>query len=238
MLPAGRPLRLDRMARLFPGFTLVELLTVIAIVGLVAGLAVVATGKARAAALAAKDLANLRQTASLVLITAGMHGKIPGKPGVTDNWIRVVDEYIPNTYAKNGVDPNPQDPNHVYLCPSLFALRPAFARVNVRHQWAMNQTVAERPLTVIERPAKVVLLTTALWGGPNGGWGRLEFEPSERANPDFPYPSRRLSLTDPTGTGPPDRTTLMAFVDGHVERISFRDTNYFPVNAAKPAWTP
>ena len=56
------------------GFTLVELLTTIAMVGLVSGLAIIAISKAKASAFAAKDLSNLRQTASLI------HWASPGTP--------------------------------------------------------------------------------------------------------------------------------------------------------------
>ncbi|NBR72390.1 MAG: hypothetical protein EBT75_09935, partial [Proteobacteria bacterium] len=192
-------------------------------------------------ALAAKDLANLRQTATLVLTAAAEFGKIPGATldDGANNWVKVVREYLPGSYPPDGEFPPVKllDPNHPYLCPSLSALRPDLPMIRIGHQWAMNWSVNMAPLPAIARPSKTVMLTTACFSAA-AGWGALQFFPSERRNPDFPYPSRRLSLTDPTGMGPPDRATLMAFVDGHVERVSFRDTNYFPVNAAKPAWTP
>ena len=221
------------------GFTLAELLMVMAAIGLVAGLAVVAIGKGRAAALAAKDLSNLRQTASLILLAAGEHGKIPGKPTPQVNWVLVVREYLPESFPADGQFPpaKPMDPNHPYLCPSLFNLRPSVNRAVVAHQWAMNTAVSEKPLAAIPELSQTVMLTTAAWI-PGGGWGRLEFDPSEGMEPDFPYPSRALGQANGNESGASDRQTLIAFVDGHIEKIHRQNETYFPVSAEKKAWVP
>ena len=212
---------------------------VLAAIGLVAGLAVVAIGKGRAAALAAKDLSNLRQTSSLILLVAGEHGKIPGKPTPQMNWVLLVREYLPESFPADGHFPpgKPMDPNHPYLCPSLFTLRPSFNRAIVAHQWAMNTGVAEKSLATISHPAQTVMLTTAIWI-PGAGWGRLEFDPSEGMEPDFPYPARRLSTADGNEADSPHRQTLIAFVDGHVEKVHRQDETYFPVSTEKKAWVP
>ena len=221
------------------GFTLAELLLVMAAIGLLAGLAVVAIGKCKAAALAAKDLSNLRQTSSLILLAAGEHGKIPGKPTPQMNWVLLVREYLPGSFPADGHFPprKPMDPNHPYLCPSLFTLRPSFNRAIVAHQWAMNTAVAEKSLAAIPHPAQTVMLTTATWL-PGGGWGRLEFDPAEGMEPDFPYPARRLSTADGNEADSPHRQTLIAFVDGHAEKVHRQDDAYFPVSTEKKAWVP
>lgn len=221
------------------GFTLVELLTTIAIVSLVSGLAIIAISKAKASAFAAKDLSNLRQTTSLILLAAGEHGKIPGKPTPQVNWVLVVREYLPESFPADGQFPpaKPMDPNHPYLCPSLFNLRPSVNRAVVAHQWAMNTAVSEKPLAAIPELSQTVMLTTAAWI-PGGGWGRLEFDPSEGMEPDFPYPSRALGQANGNESGASDRQTLIAFADGHIEKIHRQNETYFPVSAEKKAWVP
>lgn len=235
------PAQLDTFSssRFLSAFTLVELLVVIAILGLLAGLTTTAVGKARSSSLAAKDMSNLKQTTSLILLTTQEFGKIIGDSrGGGWNWILDVDEVFPGTLKGNQDWTFSQNPNHIYLCPTLVAMRPYLTAQQVRHQWAINSELINKPLAAVPRPSKTVLLTTARWRGLQDGWGQLEFIPAERENPDLPYPARRLSPTDPSTAKATIPKTLMAFVDGHIEIISQKDTNYFPPNKGKPAWTP
>jgi len=240
------PAQLDTFSssRFLPAFTLVELLVVIAILGLLAGLTTTAVGRARSSSLAAKDMANLKQTTSLVLLATQERGIIIGSKGEAGglNWVLDVDDVFPGTLnGEVGGIKNwsfSQNPNHIYLCPTLLAMRPYLTLQQVRHQWAINSELIQKPLAAVPRPSKTVLLTTAVWRGLQYGWGQLEFIPAERLNPDLPYPARRLSTTDPSTAKTTTPKTLMAFVDGHIEIISQKDPTYFPVNTGKPAWTP
>ena len=60
-----------RPASSIGGFTLVELLTVIAIVGVLAAVIIPVVGKVRASARASADLANMRQLGKSMLLYAG-----------------------------------------------------------------------------------------------------------------------------------------------------------------------
>ena len=93
------------------GFTLVELLVVISIIGLLAGLAIPAIGAARKSGYKAKDLSNVRQIAGSILnYTAELGGNLPGPVNrgckmpskVSDNEIN---QWISTLLITNGFAP-------------------------------------------------------------------------------------------------------------------------------------
>jgi len=93
------------------GFTLVELLVVISIIGLLAGLAIPAIGSARKSGYKAKDISNVRQITGAILNYATELGgtlpgpvnrgcKYPSKDPSNTNWISVL--LITNGFAPAG----------------------------------------------------------------------------------------------------------------------------------------
>ncbi|NDI17239.1 MAG: type II secretion system protein [Verrucomicrobia bacterium] len=93
------------------GFTLVELLVVISIIGLLAGLAIPAIGSARKSGYKAKDISNVRQITGAILNYATELGgtlpgpanrgcKYPSKDPTNTNWISVL--LITNGFAPAG----------------------------------------------------------------------------------------------------------------------------------------
>ena len=74
------PTRIHRPRPASSGFTLVELLTVLAIVGILAAIIIPTVGKVRNQARLAQSTANLHQTANAILLYAGDHrNELPGR---------------------------------------------------------------------------------------------------------------------------------------------------------------
>jgi prepilin-type N-terminal cleavage/methylation domain-containing protein/prepilin-type processing-associated H-X9-DG protein len=208
-------------------FTLIELLTVIAIIGILAAIIIPTVGRVRQSAKSAQCLSNLRQMGmGFTLFAADNKGRLPrvglnprpNKPEVVDAlWYSAISPYIQKSQIVS---------NHpVYRCPSEETQVPA-DRVNSVIQYSVSRA--------LEKSGSAVLA--------NGVGARPE---------EIPSPTRTFMLVDvkvnDQGTtsnasmiysqiqtsinGTPEASATVAyrhnlglnclFVDGHTARLSF-----------------
>ncbi len=154
------------------GFTLVELLTVIAVIGVLVAILIPVVGRARSAARDASCVSNLRQLAQASLLFASENkGVLPPPqprpedwPGMTffnqtnPRWYDLVIPYIPNTRQANSSAPT------ILRCPSetrenLFSHYGFNVSVNLGHARAGG--VAQnfgRPLNRVQNPARTFMI--------------------------------------------------------------------------------
>lgn len=222
---------------------MIELLVVASLVAISALAVLPFLRHAHGSALSGKSLANLRSSALLLLTSVqDRGGNFPwsGKGERTsDNWLLEIEKSVPGTIA----DPSTgrlydfrTKPSLVFLCPTAMACRPRPAP-GTRSTWAMNSELSGLPMASVPAPSKTVLLINGPWSSSTGKWLLLEYLVESMPYPEFPYPVR------PLGPGQaPDESevfTHVAFVDGHVERMSSADSNYFPAASDRaPFWKP
>ena len=141
-------------------FTLIELLTVIAIIGILAAIIIPVTGRVRASARSAKCAANLRQTAQALLLYASNDRlsrfpyQAPASTAVAgaltaaeDNWIKAVAPLLAVT--------NIQNADVVLNCPNVDP--PAVAEAPFT--FAMNRFLTNNlSITRIKSPSRMPLL--------------------------------------------------------------------------------
>jgi prepilin-type processing-associated H-X9-DG protein len=242
--PSTAPIaRLSRRRPDYAGLSVIELLVVAALVAILAVMALPFLRQAQGSALSGKSLANLRSS-TLLLLTAVQDrgGTFPwsGKGERTsDNWLLEIEKSIPGTIA----DPSTgrlydfrTRPSLVFLCPTAMACHPRLAP-DTRSTWAMNSELSGLPLLSLPEPSKTVLLINGPWNSSHRKWLLLEYLVESMPEPEFPYPVRPLGAEQAPGEA--DVFTHVAFVDGHVERVSSADADYFPAEADRvPSWKP
>lgn len=204
-------------------FTLIELLTVIAIIGVLAAILIVGMARVRESARASQCLSNQRQIALAFQLYAGENKGYYPRSGTPQSWTLSVKDYIPD---RNGIVKH-----EVFLCPAA-AQPPADYLHSAFHYSASfaiengNSAVAEtgvgsppagpRKVGSIVNPARTVLLVD----------GAVDPE-TYRANSSRTYSN---VLADFNRSGPDaDGFTAVSFrhgsgmnaayMDGHVAKI-------------------
>jgi len=204
----------DTHASRAPGFTLVELLVVLAVVGLLIGLLIPVIGHIRDTAGAARCAGNLR-----TLHSAAMLAIADRKNGMLDrsNWPTQISGYLALPPGHTGDDNWPENLPSPYRCEASYRLRPSDR--GYTRTYGINNFVcptANGGDTVLSNTARRLgdvaspALTAFFMDGAVGVAGKAY----------WPYvrPSN-LSGASPV-LYPHDNAANVVFVDGHVSRIS------------------
>jgi prepilin-type N-terminal cleavage/methylation domain-containing protein/prepilin-type processing-associated H-X9-DG protein len=214
-------------------FTLVELLVVISIIGLLAGLAVPAINGALKKAKSGACMANLRQIglALITYATDSESGKFPESVGDDATWAKTVASYV-NTTTKSK--------KSIFVCPGSEKPVQEGSDSTVAITYGVHSALVDPtknfPINSVVRPSDVILAGDVCQNTGNRGWSpnRIQ-EPSEFStgggsgglDDDSGDLSSPLPITDDVD-GSSDSYTLryrhqgrvnVVMVDGHAESI-------------------
>lgn len=179
------------------GFTLVELLTVIAIIGVLAAIVLVTVGRVRESANSARCQSNLRNIGQAVLMYANdNNGYYPPVNSAVDNegkadgkyyWqLQIAPYYVglPSAWSSvSGASDN-------YTCRThLSVMKSAFPNANYTHNYAMNFTLGatsgvktrRRKVNQIPNPSSTLMVTEANYTGATANSSMDIYEISQLA---------------------------------------------------------
>lgn len=206
-------------------FTLIELLTVIAIIGVLAAILIPTVGKVRETARTTQCLSNLRQIALAFGLYAGENKGFYPRAGVPQTWMLSIKDYIPSR-GNIIVD-------KVFLCPAAPQPPSNYASSAFHYSASFaieagNSAVSEtgvsgngpRTVSSVINPARTVLLVD----------GAVD-ETTYRANSSRTYTNvlGDFGLSGPNATGfvavsfRHGGNMNAAYVDGHVAKIAWAD---------------
>jgi len=199
------------------GFTLTELLIVVAIIGILAALTSVGVGKARQSALRGQSIVQMRSVVLAALYYANENkGALPDKNSASDPWPEFRNLGA-NFVSSQQIDPYLGWKDKAWFDPltSQKLQRNNYANNPAEYLWRgrlhynmglsggmMSYTFRTRPvrLATIARPSEALLFAN-LDGGQRGGW--------------------------------PDGYATAGFADGSVKRV--KDASYLTNSSAKPS---
>lgn len=222
------------------GFTLLELLAVVAILGLLLSLVLPAVGQARAKATGAACLGNLKQLQLCwQMYTDDSHGAVPLNDSLLVNgaWRSAPDSWI-------GFSNAPQDPGDGLIKRGLFH-RLGYNRVAALYRCPADQSRVRTPVGghSAQRRTRSYALNGNLGGRSN------EVQQTVRRLDAIPEPARLLAFLDEAEDSIDDghflvwpapdtrwvnlpagrhvQTGVLSFVDGHAERWRWRAPKRF-----------
>lgn len=233
-----------RAARL--GFTLIEILVVVAIVGILAALLLPAIGRVRESGNQVKCVSNLKTLSAALLIAAGENnGILPmaldqSQLGDQRNWMDKVSNSVGrwSSSVTNGGQPN----SSIYNCPttkrkgtgSWPATDPCYgvntSIMGVVYVGAGPNPTSSKSLAALNRLSALALIGDA--GGQTGIMdGDFRMNAEAFARDGFPSGMSKLPFQFPAPRHPSPRNSNyaagalnLAFCDGHVETIKATDT--------------
>jgi prepilin-type processing-associated H-X9-DG protein/prepilin-type N-terminal cleavage/methylation domain-containing protein len=150
------------------GFTLVELLVVIGIIGLLISILLPALSKARRQAATSKCLSNLHQMGiALTLYGQENHGLFPPEGAAGGNWMIVIAKYINPTFK------NPYDPAYASIFPqppASFSQQLAIANNYMPKVWFCPEAPLANALPA-GNPGHNAVANGGAWGQTTVPWG-------------------------------------------------------------------
>jgi len=214
-------------------FTLIELLTVIAIIGILAAILIPTVGAVRKTAKGANCIANLRQIGVAINIypsdNKGYYPRLrfnyaPDDPVNNLNWAKALYPYIP---TQAGV--NKSLSSKIFLCPAE-EIQPDPSKVNVIHYMATyvlektNAAAAAAPngprlASSIPNPSRTFLLLDALvdsTGNISAGGAGISFTEGQTDMAAAPATRKILSFRHKDAIN-------VLFVDGHTKKYTLGD---------------
>lgn len=192
-------------------FTLIELLTVIAIIGILAAILIPVTGKVRSSARFAKCSSNIRQIGMAMLRYADEHKNTfpAGWGGNTiGSWSTALvnQKYLPRIGTDNSVFVCPDDPN------SSTVAAPKLPRSYVLCVPAMAPVNTNTPVSLfkVRSPSRTFMITEWHWSGQDllgldGAWAGYDIV---------------VSPNDLKTVGHREGVRNFVYVDGHVRRLN------------------
>ncbi|MFA6960908.1 MAG: prepilin-type N-terminal cleavage/methylation domain-containing protein [Opitutaceae bacterium] len=229
-----------RRIRPVRGFTLVELLTVIAIVGVLAGILIPVISSARARSKSAACMGNLRQIGvAMQLYAKANHNNLPKPLDKTQaEWQKQTWMYQLNPYLENRGELTTADRlalcfDGVFRCPAKpeWALMGTGVTDDNRISYGMSTFDKEgagmasreiaRNLNIFQEPARTMLVMD-----------RATFTAAENPAQQPPYmPNNRYIYRDAEGLWHGGNDNVL-FLDGHVEAVPKNGLNYWLMKAA------
>ncbi len=208
-------------------FTLIELLTVLAIVGVLIAILTPVVGKARASARDARCKSNLRQIgAAMTLYAHDNGGRLPSigpSASLADPaahyWQIKLQPYTGASLADNGSEISPEGMNPIFFCPEWEGIRTAenIPLSDFRFGYAMTASFSENAGVKTLEPSRRIALaeirdpsvTLLVIESPE-----LSFDPTTSAGGAY------LAAPEPRGASRHGSTANYLFVDGHVSSKS------------------
>lgn len=230
------------------GFTLVELLVVVTILGLLVGLGVPAISSGLGKARDGACLANLRQLGTALLTyPADNNGFLPrGNNNNGVEWPKAIYEYIPTLNAKL----TGKQVNKAFLCPaekqptdqtnSCWQFTSSFA-LELGNSATKDTGVdgnGPRNLASIENPSKTILLIDGMIGNSSTPfqtessttWNALKNDLSKSSPGEIKLPDGKVSFRHAGKSG-----INALYADGHVATLKWSDRNNTNV-FSEPIW--
>lgn len=182
-------------------FTLIELLTVIAIVGILAAIIVPVVGSVRGKARTTQCASNVRQIATAMLLYANENKQLLPKAEGSNSWVIKISSYLSIPPGTVGPPPLPRIAG-VLVCPA-YSGDPALRDMN----YGLNSAIEDKALNPywqykmnVPAPARTILLAEL------------------QANSEIVTPAQ--TVTNKAVRRHANDSANYGFVDGHVETIA------------------
>lgn len=209
---------MNQSPRCSSAFTLVELLTVIAIIGILAGILIPTVGKVRESARAARCGSNQRQIAVAILLAAQEQRDVfpPALNETNTSWASTLQPYFGNKES------------HLLVCPSR-SFDPPAASEYWRSSYSLNPIIMvdlanETPrrvlVSAVQRPTEVILVADGGQQAHGGAHARF-WQVDTTGTKTAPVESADNVIND--GPDTDDGTACFRFRHGGRVNVAFAD---------------